>query len=164
MEAQRLRRAGWSLRWIADALGVSLSSASVWTRDVYRTAPPPPSELRRLTGTRLPVWRTGLVRRCSKCASALPLECFGQHGAGRQWWCRRCFREYHKHHRERAHEVAAARRERARELVRRVLGERGCSDCGLREINVLEFDHLGDKTTEVSVLVARGSREPRLLE
>ena len=50
----------------------------------------------------------------------------------------------------------------ARALVRAILLESPCADCGADDPAVLELDHVGPKRREVSVLVSRGLRESAL--
>src|SRR3954454_19908562 len=70
VQARLLRSEGSSLRQIAARLGVALSTASLWTRDVARGAPAPTSS----------VQPTGLepFRRCSRCERELPLSAFNR--------------------------------------------------------------------------------------
>jgi hypothetical protein len=42
------------------------------------------------------------------------------------------------------------------QLIRDTLCTFGCADCGIRDILVLEFDHVGVKTENVVVLAKRG--------
>jgi transposase len=90
-EARRLRREGWSLRRIAVELGVSLSSASTWVRDIPRPGVPGEAEPLQPSVRRPEPERS---RICSACRQSLPLTSFNRHPGGRQWWCRECFREY----------------------------------------------------------------------
>jgi hypothetical protein len=48
--------------------------------------------------------------------------------------------------------------ETARQLVLEWLAAHSCSDCGENDRIVLEFDHVGDKRSEISTLVLRGVR------
>jgi hypothetical protein len=48
-------------------------------------------------------------------------------------------------------------RSRRRALLREYLADKACADCGIRELAVLEFDHLRDKTSAVSDMVAHAS-------
>ena len=98
-------------------------------------------------------------RRCKRCERTLPLEAFNRYKDGHQWWCRECFKQYFrdrgKVHIDQVNKSREARRERAHEHVLRALVECACADCGETDPRVLEFDHIGAKTAEVSVLVAR---------
>ena len=152
-EARRLREAGLSLRAIAGRLDISLSTASVWTRDVVRPEVAPPATEALVGGT---------PRRCSRCGCELPPSEFNRHGAGRQWWCRECFRAYYterrEHHRRRTNALKSRRVREAQAFVLAVLASRPCADCGLADPVVLEFDHVGVKRADVATLVRRGVR------
>jgi 5-methylcytosine-specific restriction endonuclease McrA len=159
-EARRLRAGGWSLRQIARHLDVSLSSASVWTRDV-----PTPRPTRTPASVPLAP-RVELLRWCSRCARFQPESNFNRHPTGLQWWCRDCFKTYYAerraHHRRRNDALKAIRVHAAQVFVLEFLGAHPCLDCGEADPIVLEFDHLGAKRAEVSTLVSRGVREPVL--
>src|SRR4051794_3299688 len=96
-EAAMLRRSDWSLRRIAAELGVSISSVSVWVRDIpglpRQTKPKKRSRFagrpNRTTGRRP---GEPLTQRCSRCRNVLAIEMFNVHGDRRQWWCKECFR------------------------------------------------------------------------
>ena len=148
-----MREAGLSLRAIAARLGISLSTASLWTHSVARpavlTPPAAPSS-------------GGPARRCSRCGRTLPEAAFNRHGAGRQWWCRACFRVYYAeqrgHHRARTNALKAKRVAEAQTYVLGVLSSRPCAECGAADPVVLEFDHVGRKRADVATLVRRGVR------
>lgn len=154
-EARRLRAEGVSIRVIANRLGVALSSVSVWVRDVplpARPAPSPaPSPSNHPPGS----------KTCGRCKCTLDLTAFSRHpSAGRQWWCRDCFRAYfrvrgelHRRQNRTAHEI---RRIKARDWVAAYLEANPCVDCGETERAVLEFDHIAEKDAAVSVLVGAG--------
>lgn len=164
--ARELRAGGTSLSAIAQALGIAKSTASLWMRDVPRggrpsVVPLPPGAL---ATRRLPVWRSGGVRRCGRCGHLSPLELFSRHGSGRQWWCRPCFLKYHSLRREDARAAAARRKLRARAIVAAHLATHPCADCGDRDLAVLEFDHVAGKRRHVSWLVHKGAPPARLHE
>jgi hypothetical protein len=159
-QAQRLRAQGWSLRRIARHLDVALSTASVWTRDVV---PAPRVD----TAVTVPEpSRDEQLRWCSRCCRLRANSLFNRHPAGRQWWCRECFKAYYEeqreHHRRRSNALKTARVLEAQAFVLRHLEATPCVDCGERDPVVLEFDHLGAKRAEVSTLVRRGVRLPVL--
>lgn len=158
-EARRLREEGLSLRAIAARLGISLSTASLWTRDVVRPVVAVADDAPRAGGA---------LRRCSRCGRTLPETDFGRHGTGRQWWCRACFRDYYaerrSHHRARGNALKARRVAEAQAYVLGVLRARACADCGVVDPVLLEFDHVGDKRADVATLVRRGVRLPVLAE
>jgi hypothetical protein len=156
-EARLLRHADWPLRRIALELGVSVSSVSVWVRDVRPVVPdrrPPAVE------TRSPSPEIG-SRRCGRCGEDLPLADFSRHPQrGHQWWCKECFRKYFKargaFHRKQS---AAARRRRrlaARAFITEYLSSHPCAVCGEADVALLEFDHVRSKQSNMSVLVAAG--------
>jgi len=100
-------------------------------------------------------------KRCGRCEQALPLDAFNRMGAGRQHWCRECFRAYFRDrgdvHRQ---QVAARQRLRAaaaRDVVVAFLTEHPCVDCGERDVAVLEFDHVEAKTVDVAFLISHGA-------
>jgi transposase-like protein len=163
-EARRLRaQFAWSVARIARELGVAKSSVSVWVRDLAtpltRTSPewPPGAQPTR----RLLVWRSGQLRRCSRCRYELPLECFNRLGDGRQWYCRPCFAAYFRargdRHRDQSKAAKRARVRRLRAHILEYLRERTCVDCGESDSVVLEFDHVAAKTAAVAQLVSDGA-------
>jgi hypothetical protein len=107
------------------------------------------------------------MRRCGRCERDLPVSEFNRLRDGLQHWCRECFRAYFRaraavHRRQ----SAAARRKRvavAREFMAGYLAEHPCVDCGQADPRVLDFDHLRDKTSLVSALVAWGAPRDRLM-
>jgi transposase-like protein len=151
--ARALRREGLSLREIARRLGVSLSSASVWTREIRSPEcgpDPPPS----------PVDLYPEMVSCGRCRQVLPLASFHVSRHGRQSWCKTCRAEYmHERgelHLQQTRRARDHRRAQARDLVLRLLSTGGCADCGLTDPLVLEFDHIGEKTMDVAKLVHEG--------
>jgi hypothetical protein len=155
-----MRRRGASLREIARVVGVALSTASVWTRDIA-----PPSEAPLAVAEVAPPLLEAVLR-CSRCCKDLPESAFNRFRAGRQSWCRPCFRSYYEerkeHHRRRNEALKTRRIAAARFYVMEHLLAHRCSDCGEPDPLVLEFDHLGEKDTEVSTLIGRGVRLERL--
>jgi hypothetical protein len=147
-EAQRLRSKGMSLRAIARALGVSLGSVSVWTRGVVPPRPASP--------TPLPATEPVETKRCGACGSHLPVTEFHKGQSA----CRRCraayIRERGDLHIQQMRAARELRRAEARRYVLGLLATASCADCGLADPIVLEFDHVGEKTAEVSLLVHEG--------
>jgi hypothetical protein len=159
--ARELRSQGWTLRQIARHLGIALATASEWVRDVDGPAeePGPPQSHRPLV-----IWRSGEVRRCSRCGLVLPIELFNRYRAGRQGWCRRCFLGYHEANGAAARGRRRERYLRACEFVRAFLERNPCVDCGEADMLVLEFDHVHAKRDWVSRLMARGAALERIQE
>ncbi|PTL58922.1 hypothetical protein [Paraconexibacter algicola] len=168
-EARELRAAGHGVRAIARTLGVAQSTVSLWTRDIEATTTAHATRARPTTiaRRRLVVWSSGRVRRCSRCATHLPEECFGRTTRGFQGWCRACFRAHARArgpaHREQVARSARRRREVAQAWIRRHLAEHHCRDCGESDLVVLEFDHVDGKSANVGDLVGRGARLDRII-
>ena len=115
---------------------------------------------------RLPIY-SGRCRVCPRCGQSQPLECFSKHSnRGLQHWCQSCFSEYFRQrgnvHRVQVAESKRRRRLKGRAFVNDYLEAHPCADCGLSEIAVLEFDHLGDKQASLSSLLAAGWSIKRL--
>jgi hypothetical protein len=98
----------------------------------------------------------------------LPLSAFNRAGDGHQWWCRECFRAYFKARGELHLEQVRRGRDRRRNVIRELVIEHlihnPCLDCGETDLRVLEFDHVGSKEAEVSLLLNRGSRNEAVAE
>jgi transposase-like protein len=163
--ARRLRAEGASLRTIAQALGVSVASVSVWTRP----APSSAAHLEaagatQLVGRRLPVADLGTRRRCGRCGLVLPAALFGRG----QYRCRRCSREYLKArgdlHRAQSGAALVRRRQRAQAYLLAYLVAHPCLDCGESDPVVLEFDHVRGKRMGLAQLAHLGARTARLDE
>jgi hypothetical protein len=164
-KARELRQRGMTLRTIAAEVGASLSSVSVWTRDLA----PPGILLERvgaepLTGRRLPVTALARLRQCGRCGLTLPLCAFGRG----QYRCRRCCREYFRDrgdlHRAQSGAALVARRIRAKRHLLAYLLNHPCSDCGESDPVVLEFDHLAHKRMGLAELAHLGATPARLDE
>jgi hypothetical protein len=91
---------------------------------------------------------------------------FGRARSKPQYRCRRCSREYFLErgdlHRQQSGDALKRRRLRAKAHVLEYLRSRTCVDCGEADPVVLEFDHLGEKTTGVCALAHRGVKPERL--
>ncbi len=158
--ARRLRAEGLSVRRIASRLGVSIASVSVWVRDVPLPPAPVPAAPQAPAGPEP-------LRRCPRCDVELPLSAYNRNGEGHQHWCRECFRTYFSTrgdlHREQVRRGIAKRRAAAHAHVLEDLRDHPCVDCGEDELLVLEFDHhRGEKTRDISRLVAEAAGLPRL--
>ena len=161
-EARRLRAEGMSVKRIAATVGVSVSSVSVWVRDIEKPPPapqePPPAPVPADDGRR---------RYCSYCDRDLPLAAFNRNGDGHQHWCRECFTDYFRERGQRHRDQSRAASDRRRELGREVVLERlraePCADCGEDEILVLELDHCrGRKTANVAAMLADAAALSRI--
>lgn len=111
--------------------------------------------------TRLRVWKSGVLRRCGRCGHELPIECFNRHRKGLQWWCRACFSAYFRErgdkHRRQSYTARQARQRALRARVLEHLRCHPCVDCGEDDPVVLEFDHVGEKTASISVLLSQSA-------
>jgi len=116
---------------------------------------------------------SGDMKCCSSCGLVRPIEEFAlrhRGSGGRQSWCRACHAARDRVRYERlTPEVRADRRRRRRlreEATRRridqILVAGGCVDCGVRDPVVLEFDHIGPKSANVSDLVRYGASWQRI--
>lgn len=163
--ARALRREGVSVRVIADRLDVAQSSVSVWVRDI-RAATTPTSP-HPVPTTDAPSGLDGAPtgsKRCSRCTSMKPATAFNRTGDGLTAWCRDCYRDYHRGRRASGRVVRRAASDRGRRHVTSVLAEAACADCGLRDPVVMEFDHLGEKRSNVARLLGGGATPKRLDE
>ena len=156
-QARKLREQSRSMPSIANDLGVALSSVSLWTADLRM----PPELGEAVAFIEPPPADEQPGRRCGRCKEILPLSEFSRHPEqGHQWWCRRCFREYFKQrgdlHRQQSAAAKRRRKAEARRWVADFLRDEACADCGLRDPLVLEFDHVQEKLSGVSILVSDG--------
>jgi 5-methylcytosine-specific restriction endonuclease McrA len=161
--ARYLRAKGWPLRLIASELGVALSSAWNWTADVALPVPPDPAPKPSPTPEDLG------TKRCRSCDRELPLTEFNKtETALRRGRCRGCSREYFQRrgelHIRQTNAARCRRREAARRYVFELLARSRCTDCGLADPLVLEFDHIGPKRANVAYLVLQGYKPTRLSE
>lgn len=98
------------------------------------------------------------MKTCSKCKRELPLDQFNKRGDGKQPWCKRCNRErarkYYADNREKhlavIRQKTLARIKANQDWIIQYLIEHPCTDCGEKDLLVLEFDHLSDKAMNVS--------------
>lgn len=146
------------MRRIAVELGVSVSSVSVWVRDlVPADSPQDASHQEEIEPPAIPA---GNARQCGRCGRLLPTSAFNRSGDDYQWWCRECFRGYFQLrgdlHRQQTHAAQRRRRREARAFVIGYLAMHPCVDCGEDDPVVLEFDHLGPKRAHMARLVGDG--------
>jgi hypothetical protein len=165
--ARELRKLGWPLRRIAAEVGVSLSTVSLWTRDLPAPERRPRRRARAVHKEQPTPPQPTELRACRRCLRILLDTDFNRYRGGRQWWCRDCFREYFRD-RGQLHldQVKQARRDRvraARETVDAHLATNPCVDCGNADPRVLEFDHVGPKRGNVNTLAWGGLSTSALL-
>src|SRR2546427_11824976 len=106
------------------------------------------------------------VKTCTRCGETKPLDQFPPVRRSEpeklQCWCRKCFSEANKRNywknpeRERARLLLQTTRKREDNRRRAIeyLLSHPCVDCGEKDIVVLQFDHLRDKSFNVSTMIA----------
>ncbi|MDX6582796.1 MAG: hypothetical protein QOI10_1980 [Solirubrobacterales bacterium] len=157
------------MRRIANELGVSLGSVSLWARDV-RPLSDRGEQSSRVKGPRPGTASAGLgheTKICGKCRRELPIDRFNRHPThGHQHWCRDCFRAYFQArgnlHRSQTSAARVRRRTAGRQFIADYLTHHACADCAESDSVVLEFDHTQQKQASVSALVAAGWSIKRL--
>jgi hypothetical protein len=113
------------------------------------------------------------VKTCTRCGETKPLDQFPPRRRGQsrlQSWCRACFatnnaRYYLEHHatqKARLLRNTVARREENKRRAIEYLAGHPCVDCGEPDVVVLQFDHLRDKTANVSALINGGATWARI--
>jgi hypothetical protein len=113
------------------------------------------------------------VKTCTRCGVTKPLDEFPPRRRGEpklQSWCRACFAannaRYYLEHRDAQKARLLANTERRRNENRRKAAEyllaHPCVDCGESDLAVLDFDHIGAKTSAVSAMIANGTRWDRI--
>lgn len=111
------------------------------------------------------------MKSCGRCQTAKPETEFNKSSRnldGLHAYCRECQREYYRQnaarHGANVRRSARARIARMRDIIVARLRS-GCVDCGVRDIRVLEFDHVrGIKLDSISEMVRRGLGVGVLLE
>jgi hypothetical protein len=115
------------------------------------------------------------MKKCFKCGIEKNKESFSKHSKradGLQSSCKECSKQFSKKqykedingHREKTKARKVETRKRNRKLVWEYLKTHPCIDCGETDPIVLEFDHLKDKTENISILSGRGVSEKTLLD
>ena len=104
------------------------------------------------------------TKRCCTCGAVKPVTEFNKRKKakdGLQARCRNCYRRWHAANKDRHNEQIHARNRRIRrevmERIRQYLLDHPCVDCGQNDLRVLEFDHIGQKVSEVSRMVRLGA-------
>jgi hypothetical protein len=114
------------------------------------------------------------VKRCCSCKKEKPLSDFPinrKRPDGHGTMCKDCKKVYNvayyaetkdRHNPARTERRIRVRRE-ARENVFAYLTDHPCVDCGETDIVVLDFDHQGDKSHEISAMIVAGMPWARIL-
>lgn len=100
------------------------------------------------------------MKMCARCGTSKPLDEFSKYSQshdGKQAWCKACFKARYQitreHHvsmvTERKKQVTAENRQKMFEYFQ----THHCTDCGIDDPLVLEFDHLQDKQYNVSSMM-----------
>ena len=106
------------------------------------------------------------MKLCSSCKIKKEFEAFAKNRSKKDGYntsCKLCKNEqqkrwYHKHQKEQYVRVKARNTSYRKILQDNLCGylsERECTDCGNKDIRVLEFDHLSDKKFNISEMMAR---------
>ena len=115
-------------------------------------------------------------KRCPRCGKTQPVDAFGWDRSRNRprTYCRPCFRKvwrewYYKEPNRRKHLAQVARRRRKRIRRHRQLIQdlksQPCADCGEHfPYYVMDFDHLGGKIAEVSLMAPSYGTESLLTE
>lgn len=122
----------------------------------------------------LSIWSVGVTKWCSRCARFKPLVDFAFHDrvtGRRQHRCRVCQAELRREHylRNREHYIAWAvrqgrqRRDEQVALAHDYLRAHPCVDCGERDIQLLEFDHIAGATKVMPISILLGRRNTATL-
>ncbi len=104
------------------------------------------------------------MKKCAVCKETLSLDSFATNRARRDGlhdMCRSCKKDYNKSYYERTKQVHNPSRYARTEQIRQETRERlldyfsvhPCVDCGIRDVRVLEFDHLRDKTYNIASML-----------
>lgn len=109
------------------------------------------------------------MKICNVCNESKPLEEFQKRSRNPDGYtnmCKVCKRAYDNAHykanperRSYIRENSGQRIKLVREWLREYLSTHPCIDCGISDIIVLEFDHRGDKVSDISKLMRRGNLE-----
>lgn len=101
---------------------------------------------------------------CSKCKQNLNISEFAKRGKSFQSVCRKChslkMKEHYNNNKTYYIEKASRNNKNYKLLaIKLIIQEfsRGCIDCGNKDIRVLEFDHLKDKSENISSLLGKSA-------
>jgi hypothetical protein len=89
---------------------------------------------------------------------------------GKRYKCRSCNKEYQekwyknnsRKHKDRVNEARKENKEKLRNHIFEYLSKNCCNTCGEKDILVLEFDHLSDKSFNISEAIASSFSLTRL--
>ena len=105
------------------------------------------------------------TKLCTRCNTVKPRNDFSvssKRPDGMQTYCKICQRQYnnHKYHTDPVRKLAIRTQnseniKRNKEYVYSYLLSHPCVDCGESDPVVLEFDHIGDKSKDVSLMIGR---------
>lgn len=116
------------------------------------------------------------TKTCTKCKQIKSIENFNFHRKSlgtRYTKCKSCWNEENKlrYEKNKAYYIEKANRNKAIQLqklfekIREYLANHCCIDCGLKDIDVLQFDHVrGKKFLAVSEMISRGYSWEAILE
>lgn len=103
------------------------------------------------------------MKKCTKCNKTKPLEEFNKRKTGKDGLnsrCKSCVRQYNNedykskpHRRESIRANSQARVQAARRFVFDYLSTHPCVDCDESDVIVLEFDHRGDKKSDIASML-----------
>lgn len=111
---------------------------------------------------------------CTGCKESKPLDDFGMKSGKKNTRCKACVNKYYREiyyaDPERKKYILGRNRENSRIAKERAIQvvlksfELGCTDCGNKDVRVLEFDHLRDKEFNVGVLMNMNSHDRLIKE
>lgn len=116
------------------------------------------------------------VQRCGTCREVKPLDAFNfrdKHRGKRHTTCRDCQRIYKRNfylrrledYKKNSAKQHIASVERNRQLAHEYLSTRYCADCGTKDADVLEFDHIeqDNKDRTIAQLINDGLSWPNIM-
>lgn len=110
------------------------------------------------------------MKTCTKCLLEKSLDEFAwkRKGIEYQSSCKTCTRKRTREHYHKNKTIYAERKVRYRKQIRKFvynyLLEHCCVDCGESDPVVLQFDHVGEKTSNISLAIWRGWSKSKLLK
>ena len=112
------------------------------------------------------------MKICSSCQNEKPLNQFSKKRQGLQSQCKDCHRIYRRQHYldnrqkyiDKAKRINSTYRKTVQQFIIDYLLQHCCVDCGEADIVVLEFDHLADKSFNISSAIVKGKTIERIKE